>query len=131
MVMRRHGARAAKAVRPNKPFPRNRPDLEIDGFTFKAEDLEDEIYLVPEFADELLPEDKIMIDGQPMLSPERSLLDLANVTTGADLWRMLDNTLARRLTTAAKLRRAIARHPRHKGSNRLATFLDEWIRSEP
>jgi hypothetical protein len=126
MVIPRTVTAGALAVRLSKPFPRNRPDLETEGFTFKPEDWEDEIYLVPEYADELLPEDLITVHGETVISSERSLLDLANVTTGADLWRMLDNALVRGLTTAAALRLAIARHPQHNGRSRLATFLKEW-----
>jgi hypothetical protein len=116
----------ASVARPTKPFPRNRPDLEIEGFTLKPQDLEDEIYLVPEYAHELLAEDLTTVNGESVLSPERSLLDMANVTTGADLWKMLDNALVAGLTTTAALRLAIARHPLHKGRSRLGTFLTEW-----
>lgn len=123
----RNVAVGASVVRPTKPFPRNRQDLEIEGFTLKPEDLNDEIYLVPEYADELLLEDLTTINGEQVISPERSLLDLANVTTGADLWRMLDNALVSGLTTAAALRLTIARHPQHKGAGRLAMFLKEWL----
>jgi multiple sugar transport system substrate-binding protein len=131
MVIPRNGAHELKAVRASKPFPENRPDLEIEGFTLKPEDCEDDIYLVSEFADELLPEDLTAVDGETVTSPERTLLDLATCTTGADLWRMLNNALTRRLTTIASLRQAIARHPRHKGSHRLVTFLDEWSGRDP
>lgn len=110
----------------SKPFPANRPDLEIEGFTFTAEQLEDEIYLVPECADKLLPEDLVRVNGQDTLSAERTLLDLANCTRGEDLWRMLDSSIARCLTTPARLRRAIERHPRHQGGPRLSLFLTEW-----
>jgi hypothetical protein len=130
MVIPRRIANAKAAGPVVKPFPRNRPDLEIKGYTFKPEDLEDEIYLVPEFADELLPGDLITIDGESSLSAERSLLDLANVTSGVDLWRMLDNALVSGLTTVVALQQAIARHPRHKGANRLKTFLKEWSASD-
>jgi hypothetical protein len=125
MVISRNGTHEMKVVRVSKPFPENRPDLEIEGFTLKPEDLEDEIYLVAEYADELRPEDLTIVDGEAVISPERTLLDLATCTTGADLWRILANALARRVTTAASLRQAIARHPRHSGSSRLTTFLDE------
>jgi hypothetical protein len=130
MVLPRNGARELKGVRVSNPFPKNRPDLEIEGFTLKPEDLEDEIYLVPEYADELLPEDLTNVEGQAVTSPERTLLDLATCTTGADLWRILDNALSSRLTTVPNLRQAIAHHPRHNGSNRLAKFLDEWSACE-
>jgi hypothetical protein len=130
MVVPRKGAHL-KAVRASKPFPENRPDLEIEGFTLKPEDFEDEIYLVSEYADELLPEDLTTVDGEEVISPERTLLDLATCTTGADLWRILNNALTRRLTTVASLRQTIARHPRHNGSSRLATFLNEWSGCEP
>ena len=126
MVFPRKVAVGASVVGLTKPFPGNRPDLEIEGFTFKPEDLEDEVYLVPEYADQLLPEDLTTVDGETTISTDRSLLDLATVTTGADLWRMLDNALVSGLTTAAALRLAIARHPQHKGGARLATFLKEW-----
>jgi hypothetical protein len=104
--------------------------LEIDGFTFKLGDLEDDIYIIAEYADELIPEDLTTVDGVAVISPERTLLDLATCTTGAELWRMMDNALTRGLTTASRLRQAIARHPRHNGSYRLVTFLDEWSGSE-
>jgi hypothetical protein len=130
MVVPRKVAVGASVVPLTKPFPANRPDLEIEGFTFRPQDLEDEIYLVPEYADALLPEDLTTLNGETVISPERSLLDLANVITGADLWRMLDNALANGLTTADALHLAIARHPQHKGGGRLATFLKEWSDSD-
>jgi hypothetical protein len=126
MVIPRRIAGAKTVGRVTKPFPRNRPDMEIEGFTLKPEDLDDEIYLVPEYADDLLPEDLNTTRGETSLSPERSLLDLANVTKGADLWRMLDNVLVTGLTTVPALHQAITRHPRHKGGQRLAVFLKEW-----
>jgi hypothetical protein len=130
MVMPRNHAHKLMVGPVSKPFPQSRPHLEIEGFTLKPEDFEDEIYLVPEYADELLAEDLITVDGAATTSVERTLLDLATCTTGPDLWRMLDNALAGRLTTIAGLNQAIARHPRHKGSSRLATFLGEWSGSD-
>jgi hypothetical protein len=126
MVMLRNGAHELQGVHVTRPFPADRPDLEIEGFTLGPEDFKDEIYIVPEFVDELLPEDVTTVDGVPVTSVERTLLDLATCTTGADLWGMLDKALVRRLTTVASLRQSIARHPRHDGSNRLATFVNEW-----
>jgi hypothetical protein len=126
MVFPHNPVTRTTVVQACKPFPTNRPDLEIEGFTLTPEDFEDEIYLVPEYADELLPEDLTTIDGETMASPERTLLDLATCTTGADLWRMLDNALASSLVTVESLGNAIARHPRHNGRNRLTTFLDTW-----
>jgi hypothetical protein len=126
MVMRREHADKSMAVPRSKPFPAMRPNLEIDGFTLSPRDFEDEIYIVPELVDELLTEDLVSVDGETMTSPERTLLDLATVTTGADLWRMLDNALTQGRTTGLRLRQAIAHHPRHSGSDRLATFLDMW-----
>jgi hypothetical protein len=120
MVMPRD-ADQSQPVHPSKPFPQGRPDLEIDGFTLSPRDFEDGIYIVPELVDQLLPEDLTSIDGVAVTSPERTLLDLATVTTGAALWRMLDNALTQGLTTAIRVRKAIARHPRHNGSPRLAT----------
>lgn len=131
MVILRNPGDGAKRGPVRNPFPENRPDLEIEGFTLRPQDLEDEIYLVPEYADDLLPEDLTTVNGEVVTSPERSLLDLATCTTGADLWRMLENTLASRLATATSLRQAIARHPRHRGSSRLTRFLDEWSLCEP
>jgi hypothetical protein len=126
MVFPRNDSAEPTVARARKAFPQNRPDLEIQGFTLKPEDFEDEIYLVPEYADELLPEDLTTVDGESIISAERTLLDFATCTTGADLWRMLDNSLANRLITVESLRTAISHHPSHKGSDRLATFLDTW-----
>lgn len=131
MVFPRKGPQELKVARVSRPFPVNQPDLEIEGFTLKPEDFQDEIYLVPEYADELLPEDLTTVDGEEGISPDRTLLDLAGCTTGVDLWRMLDNALASRLITVDSLRQAIARHPRHNASARLAMFLDEWSRCGP
>jgi hypothetical protein len=128
MVLPRRIVTGAKRMDTSRPFPANRPDLEIKGFTLTAEQLEDEIYLVPDYADKLLPEDVVRVNGQETLSAERSLLDLANCTRGEDLWRMLDNSMAQGLTTPARLRRAIERHPRHQGGRRLSLFLAEWSR---
>ena len=111
---------------PSRPFPRNRPELEIEGFVLPPEAFEDEIYLVPEYAAELLPGDTIIVNGERMLSPERTLLDLATCTTGADLWRMLDAALSGRLVTTQGLRHAADRHRTHEGSERLIKFLNAW-----
>lgn len=130
MVFPRNDAVEA-VVGASKSFPQGRPDLEIEGFTLPPEAFEDEIYLVPDCADELLPEDMTMVDGETLISPERTLLDLATCTTGADLWRMLDTALASRLVTVEVLRQAAARHPRHDGRDRLTKFLDTWSGCEP
>jgi hypothetical protein len=45
VISRTHGHKLA-AGRTSKPFPDSRPDLEIEGFTLRPEDFEDEIYIL-------------------------------------------------------------------------------------
>lgn len=119
--------RPSHVVHITKPRPADRADLDVEWRTLKPEEWggDHEILIEIHYADDLLPEDVTTLHGQRVTTPTRTLLDMATCSTDAEFRQMLDNALARRLTTAAQLRRAIARHPQHEGGPRLATFLNE------
>jgi very-short-patch-repair endonuclease len=61
--------------------------------------------------------------GLPLTTPERTLIDLAEVAGTAVLERAVETAFAKRRVTETQLRRAIARLPGRKGGRRLADFL--------
>jgi very-short-patch-repair endonuclease len=63
------------------------------------------------------------IEGIPVTTAVRTLLDLATVLDGRDLERAVAESLARRLTTAKAIERMLARHVRQPGSARLGHVI--------
>jgi very-short-patch-repair endonuclease len=83
-----------------------------------------------------LPPDEITkLDGVPLTTPARTILDLAGEADAADLERMVADACKRGIATVAQLRRLIARYPNRRGVARLRGILDAgsgpaFIRSE-
>jgi hypothetical protein len=119
--------RPSHVVHITKPRPGDREDLDVEWRTLKPEEWggDHEILIEIHYADDLLPEDITTLRGQRVTTATRTLLDMATRSTDAEFSQMLDNALARRLTTTDQLRRAIARHPQHEGGPRLDRFLNE------
>jgi len=72
---------------------------------------------------DLLPEDVTTIDGIPVTTPARTLLDLATCSDDGELREAVQTALHRKLTTRAEIRAVIARYPRHRGGPRLKALL--------
>jgi very-short-patch-repair endonuclease len=64
------------------------------------------------------------LNGIPITTPERTLLDLAGSCSARDLERALSEALVRRLTTPTRLGALLTRHPRRHGGSRLRALLD-------
>jgi hypothetical protein len=62
--------------------------------------------------------------GLPTTTPERTLLDLAEVLAPGDLTRALGEARYLRLTTEKRLRQVIATAPGRRGTARLAALID-------
>jgi hypothetical protein len=83
---------------------------------------------------DLRPEDVTTVDGIPVTTPARTLLDLATCADDDALEQALAIAIRRGLTTSAELREAMARHPPRgsgatggtaRGSNRVVTPVAE------
>ena len=72
------------------------------------------------YADEVTKRDRI-----PLTTPARTLFDLACSAPQRDLERALAQALSQGLTTAARVRELLARHPRRRGTDRLRRLLAE------
>ena len=73
----------------------------------------------------LLSNDVTKIVGLDVTTIPRTLLDLATVLSHDSLARTVDDTLARRLTTAVHLKASISDHPRHRGAVAIGSVLDD------
>jgi hypothetical protein len=74
---------------------------------------------------DLRPEDVTTVDGIPVTTPARTLLDLATCVDDDALKQALAIAIRRGLTTYVELREVMARYPRHKGVARLGALLEE------
>jgi len=63
--------------------------------------------------------------GIPVTRPERTLIDFAEVTERRPFERALDEAVRLNLTTEARLRKAVDRHPGRLGAAKLSTVLSE------
>ena len=63
-------------------------------------------------------------NGLPVITPARTLLDLAEIADAAVLERAVETAFATRRVTEPQLRAIIARLPGHRGRRRLQAFLD-------
>lgn len=70
------------------------------------------------------PEDMTTIDGIPVTSLERTVLDQAAVLSHQRLRSMLENLQRRELLDATRLRSVLDRNRGHRGHKRLATALE-------
>jgi hypothetical protein len=73
---------------------------------------------------DLRPEDVTTLDGIPITTPARTLLDLATCCDDDALKEALARALERGLTTREEIREVMARYPRHEGLARLGALLD-------
>lgn len=72
---------------------------------------------------DLLPEHVTTVDGIPVTTPARTLLDLATCADDGDLRQALKTALRQKLTTRTEILAVIARYPRHRGGPRLRALL--------
>jgi hypothetical protein len=86
-----------------------------------APELEIRVHYDPD----LRSEDVTTVDGIPVTTPARTLLDLATCLDDEELEQALAKALQRGLTTYAELREVMARYPRHEGLARLGALLEE------
>jgi hypothetical protein len=86
-----------------------------------APELEIRVHYDPD----LRPEDVTTVDGIPVTTPARTLLDLATCVDDDELEQALVNALQRGLTTYAEIREVMARYPRHDGLTRLGALLEQ------
>jgi very-short-patch-repair endonuclease len=63
------------------------------------------------------------IDGIPVTTPARTLLDIAGVLRARDVEQALATALRTRLVTIADIRMMVERHPRHRGAPLLKRLL--------
>lgn len=73
---------------------------------------------------DLLPDELTMIDGIPVTTPARTLLDIAETLTSREVEQALAKALRMRLVTREEMRRMLERHPRHRGAPLLRQLLD-------
>jgi len=72
----------------------------------------------------LLPDEVTVIDGIPVTTPARTLLDIGETLTSREVEQALARALRRRLVTIEQLRRTVERHPRHRGAPLVRRLLD-------
>jgi very-short-patch-repair endonuclease len=74
---------------------------------------------------ELRPDEVTIVDGIPVTTPARTLLDIAESPGAARLVEQAFATALRRgLVTRAEMRGMVERHPRHRGAPLLRQLLD-------
>lgn len=72
---------------------------------------------------DLLPDEVTAIDGIPVTTPARTLLDIAETMTSREVEQALAKALRMQLVTREDVRLMIERHPRHRGAPRLRRLL--------
>jgi very-short-patch-repair endonuclease len=72
----------------------------------------------------LAPGETTTVDGVPVTTPARTLLDLAALLTAEELERALAVAEREKRLTRVELEALITRHPRHRGTRALRSFLD-------
>jgi very-short-patch-repair endonuclease len=73
---------------------------------------------------DLRPDEVTTIDGLPVTTPARTLLDIAARLTSREVEQALAKALRMRLVTREEMRRIVARHPRHRGASLLRQLLE-------
>ena len=69
-------------------------------------------------------DERTRLDGVPITTPARTLLDLAVAAQPRTIEQALDEAVARRLVTAPDVRRILERHEGRPGTRRLRAVLD-------
>jgi very-short-patch-repair endonuclease/predicted transcriptional regulator of viral defense system len=81
----------------------------------------------------LLDDEVTVLDGVPITTPARTILDLASSGRAREVVRAVDEGIALRRFTLEELKTLVARHPRQPGAAALRTLIDHgassWIRS--
>lgn len=73
--------------------------------------------------DYILPEDITTVEGIPVTTPARTLLDIATSITNEELKEAVATALRRGLVTPREIRAVIARYPEHDGGPHLGALL--------
>lgn len=73
---------------------------------------------------DLLEDEVTTIDGIPVTTPARTLLDLAESLSSREVEQALANALRMHLVTREEMRHMVERHPRHRGVPLLRKLLD-------
>jgi very-short-patch-repair endonuclease len=73
---------------------------------------------------DLRPDEVTTLDGIPVTTPARTLLDIAETLTSREVEQALANALRRRLVTREEMRRMVQRHPTHRGAPLLRHLLE-------
>lgn len=71
--------------------------------------------------------EKTRIEGIPVTTVERTLLDIAAIVTTAQLEKAIAEAYARNLTRPARLKRIIDRNPGRRGIERLRYFVESDV----
>lgn len=90
----------------------------------RAADGSEDALVIRVHYEDLYPEDVTEIDGIPVTTPARTLLDLATVTDDRELEDAVANALRRGLTHRSEILEVIARYPHHRGGRRLRALID-------
>lgn len=73
---------------------------------------------------DLLSDEVTMLDGIPVTTPARTLLDIAGTLPSRQVEQALAKALRMRAVTRVELARMLERHPRHRGAPLLGRLLD-------
>jgi hypothetical protein len=75
-------------------------------------------------AHDLLPDEVTTIDGIPVTTPARTLLDISEVSTEREVEEALANAFRLKLVTRCDVRAMVERHPTHRGAPLLRRLLE-------
>jgi very-short-patch-repair endonuclease len=73
---------------------------------------------------DLRPDEVMVLDGLPVTTPARTLLDIAETMTSREVEQALATAYRKALVTRDELRAMVERHPRHRGAPLLRRLLD-------
>ena len=76
-------------------------------------------------ARDLRPDEVTVLDGIPITTPARTLLDIAETLPSRDIEQALANGLRRGLVTREEMAEMVERHPTHQGAALLRRLLDD------
>lgn len=76
-------------------------------------------------ARDLWPDEVTTIEGLPVTTPARTLLDIGDTLRAREVEQALATALRRRLVTKDEMRAMVDRHPRHPGAAILRRLLDD------
>jgi very-short-patch-repair endonuclease len=73
---------------------------------------------------DLRPDEAMTVDGIPVTTPARTLLDIAETMSSREVEQALATALRMRLVTPEDVRMIVERHPHHRGAPLLRQLLD-------